>query len=212
VTLFRLDASINPEGSASRAIGDVVEGEWIAAHPGDKVIRRDVGTEPFQSTAWTKALHAAWTPEGKRSRAQHLTLELVSDLAAELREADAVLVAVPLYNFGVPAHAKTWIDLAIAGAKSADERLLEGKPTVLVVVRGGAYGEGTPREGWDHSTDYLRRILADVWGARLTIVEREFTLVGVNPALDDFKEVAAEMKEAAFVAAREAGRSFSGAS
>ena len=44
---------------------------------------------------------------------------------------------------------------------------------------------GRPREGWDHSTGYLRRILRDVWGADLTVVEREFTLVGVNPALDD---------------------------
>jgi FMN-dependent NADH-azoreductase len=208
VTLFRLDASINPEGSASRAIGDVVENEWIAAHPGDTVVRRNVGTEPFQSTVWTKALRATWTPEGKRSRAQHLTLELVSDLAAELREADGVLLTVPLYNFGVPAHVKTWIDLVIAGAKSADEALLEDKPAVLVAVRGGAYGPGTPRAGWDHSTDYLRRILADVWGAKVTVVERELTLVGVNPALDDFKEIAAEMKEAAFAAAREAGRSF----
>jgi len=65
---------------------------------------------------------------------------------------------------------------------------------VLVTTRGGAYGPGTPREGWDHSTDYLRRILADVWGADLTVVEREFTLVGVNPALDEFSELAAQMK------------------
>jgi len=208
VTLFRLDASINPDGSASRAIGDIVENEWVAVHPGERVSRRDVGTDPFQSTAWTKALRATWTPEGKRSRAQHLAIELVSDLAAELREADAVLLTVPLYNWGVPAHVKTWIDLVIAGAKSAEEALLEGKPVVLVVVRGGAYGQGTPREGWDHATDYLRRILADVWGARLTIVERELTLVGVAPALDDFAELAAEMKEAAFAAAHEAGRSF----
>jgi FMN-dependent NADH-azoreductase len=208
VTLFRLDASINPDGSASRAIGDIVENEWGAVHPGERVIRRDVGTDPFQSTAWTKALRATWTPEGKRSRAQHLAIELVSDLAAELREADAVLLTVPLYNWGVPAHVKTWIDLVIAGAKSAEEALLEGKPAVLVVVRGGAYGQGTPREGWDHATDYLRRIIADVWGARLTIVERELTLVGVAPALDDFAELAAEMKEAAFAAAHEAGRSF----
>ena len=207
MTLFRLDASINPDGSASRAIGDIVENEWVAVHPGERVIRRDVGTDPFQSTAWTKALRATWTPEGKRSRAQHLAIELVSDLAAELREADAVLLTVPLYNWGVPAHVKTWIDLVIAGAKSADEALLAGKPAVLVVVRGGAYGPGTPREGWDHSTAYLRRILADVWGADLTVVEREFTLVGVNPALDDFKDLAAQFKDAAHAAAAVAGKS-----
>ena len=56
-----------------------------------------------------------------------------------------------------------------------------------------AYGAGTPREGWDHSTGYLVRILGDVWGADLTVVEREFTLVGVTPALDACTDLAAHM-------------------
>jgi len=43
-------------------------------------------------------------------------------------------------------------------------QLLAGRPVVLATVRGGAYGTGTPREGWDHSIGYLRRMLADVWG------------------------------------------------
>ncbi len=63
-----------------------------------------------------------------------------------------------------------------------------------------------PREGWDHNTDYLRRILVDCWQADLTVVEREFTLVGVNPALDEFSEPAALMRKAAEEAAVEAGR------
>ena len=95
-------------------------------------------------------------------------------------------------------------EIAIAGAPQGT-RLLDGTPTVLVTTRGGAYGPGTPREGWDHNTDYLRRILADVWGADLTVVEREFTLVGVNPALDDFTEVAAQMHASAREAAAQAG-------
>jgi FMN-dependent NADH-azoreductase len=201
VTLFRLDASINPESSASRAIGDVVENEWIAAHRGQNVVRRNVGADPFQSTTWTKALRAAWTPEGKRSRAQHLTLELVSDLAAELREASAALLTVPLYNFGVPANVKSWVDLVMVGAKAADEVLLEDKPAVLVVVRGGAYGQV-----FDHSADYVRHILAEVWGARVTVVERELPVEGLNPAIDDFRELAAAARDDAFAAAREAGR------
>ncbi len=77
---------------------------------------------------------------------------------------------------------------------------------MLALVRGGAYGPGTPRDGWDHSTGYLRRIFADVWGADLTVVEREFTLVGVNPALDDFKDLAAQLRDEAHSAARDAGR------
>ena len=131
-------------------------------------------------------------------------LELAGRLADELRGADAAVLALPLYNFGVSQHVKTWFDLAMAGAPNGT-RLLEGTPVVLVTTRGGAYGPGTPREGWDHSTGYLRRVLADIWGAELTVVEREFTLVGVNPALDEFTEVAALMRKAAEAEAADAG-------
>jgi FMN-dependent NADH-azoreductase len=209
--LFRLDASINPANSSSRAIADIVEAEWQAANPGGEVIRKDLGTSPLPATAWTGALSAGWTPDESRTDEQREAHAFAAGLTEELRAADAVLLAVPLYNFGVPQQVKAWIDLVIAGANAPDEQLLAGKPAVLVVVRGGAYGPGTPREGWDHSTDYLRRILADVWGADLTIVEREFTLVGVNPALDDFKDLAAQFKDTAHAAAAAAGKSLAAA-
>lgn len=83
---------------------------------------------------------------------------------------------------------------------------LTDKPLVLATVRGGAYGAGTPRAGWDHSTGYLRRILGDHWGADLSVVERGFTLVGVNPALDAFTDLAREMHAESLSAATEAGR------
>ena len=213
MTLFRLDASISPRQSASRAMADLVEAEWHQAHPGDPVIRRPVGTDPLPADAWANAVTGARTPEPDRSERQRAGVALAARLAGELAGADAVLLAVPLYNFGVSQHIKTWIDLVIAAPRdsSGPEPLLAGKPVVLVTVRGGAYGAGTPREGWDHSTGYLRRILADVWGAELTVVEREFTLVGVNPALDQFTELAAQLKDAAHAAAREAGRALTAA-
>ena len=211
MTLFRLDASINPATSSSRAIADIVESEWLAANPAGTVVRRDLGTEPLPVDTWTGALRATWTPEAARTPEQTAAIALAASLAEELRSADAALLAVPLYNFGIPQHVKAWIDVVVAGSKSADEKLLAGKPAVLVVVRGGAYGAGTPREGWDHSTGYLRRIIADVWGADLTIIEREFTLVGVNPALDEFKELADQFKDAAHAAAAEAGKALAAA-
>jgi FMN-dependent NADH-azoreductase len=216
VTLFRLDASINPGQSASRAMADIVEAEWQQAHPGDPVVRRHVGTDPLPADAWANAVMGGRTPEADRSERQRAGVALAARLAGELTGADAVLLAVPLYNFGVSQHIKTWIDLVIAAPRDSSGAngtgpLLAGKPTVLVTVRGGAYGAGTPRDGWDHSTGYLRRILADVWGADLTVVEREFTLVGVNPALDQFTELAAQLKDAAHAAAREAGRALTAA-
>ncbi|HET9071727.1 MAG TPA: hypothetical protein VFN60_07420 [Acidimicrobiales bacterium] len=76
-------------------------------------------------------------------------------------------------------------------------------------ARGGAGRRlrgGHPREGWDHATGWTRRVLADVWRLDLLVVESEFTLVGVNPALDQFSELAARMRQEAESLARAHGR------
>ena len=131
-------------------------------------------------TAWPAAIAGGFTPEELRSPEQHDAVALAHTLADELRQADGAILALPLYNWGVSQHVKTWIDLAVAGGGNG-ERLLDGKPAVVLTTRGGGYGPGTPREGWDHNTAYLRRIVADVWGADLILVERELTLAGVKP-------------------------------
>ena len=206
MSLFRLDASIRVDGSASREIADLVEEEWVATHPGDPVVRRHLGVDPLPATAWPLAAAAGFVPDEQRTPEQHAALALAAHLTDELLQADAILLAVPLYNFGVSQHAKAWFDLVMTDPRAKQGQLLASKPVVLATVRCGAYGTGTPREGWDHSTGYLRRMLADVWGADLTVVEREFTLVGVNPALDEFRDLAHEMHASALSAAGEAGR------
>lgn len=208
MTLFRLDASIRVEGSASREIADIVVEEWLAVHPGDLIVRRHIGVDVLPADAWPHAVSAMFVPEPGRSPEQRAAAALAATLLDELLSADAVVLAVPLYNFGVSQHVKTWIDLIITDPRAAagEPPPLAGKKVVLCTVRGGAYGAGTPREGWDHSTGYLRRIIADVWGAELTVVERDFTLVGVNPALDGFKDMAAAMHQEALAAAQQAGK------
>ncbi|MGE0296411.1 FMN-dependent NADH-azoreductase [Pseudonocardia sp.] len=208
MTLFRLDASIRLDGSASRELADVVESEWRAVHPGSPVVRRDVGTDPVPAHAWPLALGAAQTSPEQHTAEQREASRLAATLFDELHAADALLLAVPMYNFGVSQHVKGWIDLVTADPRAVNggAGMLAGKPTVLVTVRGGAYGPGTPRHGWDHSTGYLTRIVGDVWGTDLTVVEREFTLAGVNPTLDEFVEVAEQMRTDAVHAARAAAR------
>ncbi|MCW2667575.1 MAG: phosphodiesterase [Frankiales bacterium] len=205
MSLLRIDASIQGERSASSALADLVLAELVAASPEVPVVRRHLGQDPLPAPAWAAAISGSYTPEADRSAEQREAVELAQRVAAELQEATSAVLALPLYNFGVSQHAKTWIDLALAGAPQGT-RLLEGTPTVLIITRGGAYGAGTPRAGWDHSSDYLRRILVDLWGADLTVIEREFTLVGVNPALDEFTEIAALMHQTAQEAAAQAGK------
>ncbi|XVQ14892.1 NAD(P)H-dependent oxidoreductase [Spirillospora sp. CA-255316] len=205
MSLFRLDASILPGASASAEIADIVEAEWAAARPETPVVRRHLGTDPLPADAWALATTGGATPEPDRAPGQREALSLASALAAELEAADAAVLAVPLYNFGVSQHFKTWVDLVIAAAGPATPVLKE-KPTVLVTVRGGGFGPGTPREGWDHSTPYLKRVLADIWGADLTVIERELTLAATTPGMEGLQDLAARLHSDALSAARDAGR------
>ncbi|MFY9782586.1 MAG: NAD(P)H-dependent oxidoreductase [Acidimicrobiales bacterium] len=206
MSLFRLDASIRPEGSYSRALANIVEATWREENPDADVIRRDIGLHPLPSTLWPLAVAARRTPEAERDEEQRDAIAQATVLADEVLNADSLLFAVPLYNFGVSQHFKAWVDVEITDPRlSPASKALEGRPAVAVLVRGGAYGPGTPREGWDHSSGWIRRILADVWGLDLEVVELEFALVGVNPALDQFKELAEQMRADAKVLAAERG-------
>jgi FMN-dependent NADH-azoreductase len=213
MSLFRLDASIRVEGSHSREIADIVEQEWRAAHPDAQVVTRHIGVDPIPATAWATAVNATYVPEDHRSPEQTAAVKLAAEAADELIGADALLFAVPLYNFGVSQHFKTWVDLVICDPRmtAGVEPATAGKPAVLVTVRGGSYAPGTPREGWDHGTAWMHRVLADVWKLDLKVVESEFTMAGVNPAFEQFKALAEQIRAAAEQAAHEHGRSLAGA-
>jgi FMN-dependent NADH-azoreductase len=205
LSLFRLDASIRTEGSHSRQIADIVEQEWREAHPDSTFTNREIGVQPLPSDAWAAAVSASATPEESRNPEQARAVALAASLTDELEAADALLFAVPLYNFGVSQHFKTYVDLIVTDPRMAagSDPVIAGKPAVLATVHGGYYAAGTPREGWDHATGWMRRILADVWKLDLLLVEKDFTLVGVNPALDQFKELAGQLATEAEALARE---------
>src|ERR1019366_7390055 len=213
MSLFRLGASIRTEGSVSRAIADIVEETWHQDSPEAAVTRRHIGIEPIPATAWAQSVFADRGDVASMTGEQKKAVALAAALAEELLDADAFLFAVPLYNFGISQHFKAWVDLVITDPRMASSagQPLKGRSAVLVVVRGGAYGPGTPREGWDHASSWMRRILEDVWGMDLRVVESEFTLVGVNPALDQFKDVAAEVRAQSERLAAEQGRHLAGA-
>ena len=212
MSLFRLDASIRVEGSHSREIADIVEFEWRTAHPQSPVVTRQIGIDPVPATAWATAVKATFVPADDRSPEQLQALALATAEADQLIEAEALLFAVPLYNFGVSQHFKTWVDLVICDPRmrSGVEPATAGKQAVLVTVRGGSYAAGTPREGWDHATAWMRRILADVWKLDLKVVESEFTLAGVNPAFERFKDLAQQIRAAAEQTAHTHGRNLAG--
>jgi FMN-dependent NADH-azoreductase len=196
--LFRLDASIQTT-SVSREVADSFEKAWLAAHPSGVLTRRDLRAAPLPYLAEPDV--AAARQPGADERPQ-------AGVVAELLAADAYLFAVPLYNWSIPAAAKSWIDHLLVDARlHAEAKPLAGRPAVLVSSRGGAYGPGTPKEGWDHAEPYLRRIFGDFLGLDLSVVRPELTLAGVTPAMFHLQDAAAESLQQAHAAAVDLGQS-----
>jgi FMN-dependent NADH-azoreductase len=209
-TVFRLDSSIRSEGSVTRAIADTLQNA-IAAELGDDVtvVHREIGLTPLPADIWPAAAFAGFVPPDQRTSEQARAVALAEELAAEVASADALILGVPLYNWGVSQHLKTWADILFTCADfnaGVVPPRYPGKPAFLVIARGGGYGEGTPKYGWDHATDWLRRVLADVWGFQLEVIEAELTLAEGNPAMAGLVDLARKNLADAHAAAEHHGK------
>lgn len=190
-TLLRVDGSIRTTGSISRAVADSAVQAWTATHPSADVVHRDVGAHPLPADAWALSVAAHYLPEEEWTPEQRAAVRLAAELADEVVAADAVVLAAPLYNFGVSQHVKTWIDLLISDPRLGPGTTeLAGTPALLVVSQGGGYRAGTPRHGWDHATGYLERILTDTFGMDVNTVVADLTLAAVTPAMSHLVDVA----------------------
>jgi FMN-dependent NADH-azoreductase len=205
VSLYRLDASINPATSHSRALADLVEAEWSREHPDSSVVRRDIGTDPLPAATWPTLVRSGMTADADLTAEQREARSLATTLADELVDADAILLAIPLYNWGIAAHVKSWYDITYTDAR-IKSGALAGKPVVLASVLGGDYRPESGKADWDHSTPWLRHVIENIWKADLLVVQRQLTLVGVNPAMDALADAAAEVHAAAQQLAVEHGR------
>ncbi len=208
-TIFRLDSSIRTDGSVTRAVADTLVASIIEAEGSDTTVtHRDVATDPIAPDVWSTAAFAGFVPQEQWTPEQKAALSVAAELADEVEAADVLVIAAPLYNFGVSAHLKTWIDTLITDPRFAPgTETVKGRPAFLVVARGGGYGEGTPRAGWDHATDYLRRIFGDVFGLDLDVIETELTLAEVTPQMAGLVDLARAQLAESHDVARAGGRS-----
>lgn len=135
VRLLHIDSSArmsasgpDRRGSHSRRLSRRFVDRWLAARPGDQIIRRDVAATPPAPVdeAW---IDAAFTDESCRSPDQIKRLAESDRLTNELLDADVLVVGVPMYNFGVPSPLKAWIDNIVrVGLTFGFDRTREGEP------------------------------------------------------------------------------------
>ena len=144
MTILHIDASINGENSASRAISRSIVDQMRTTQQPYEVIYRDLAREPLP----------------------HLTLEAFADsfVLDEFLGADTIVIGAPMYNFTLPTQLKAWIDRIVVAGKtfryteSGPEGLAKGKRVVIALARGGFYDRQSPAAALEHLETYLRGI------------------------------------------------------
>jgi len=110
--LLHIDASARMERSITRDLSARFVTTWREARPDDRIIRRDLSTDPppFVTETW---IAAAFTPRENRTEAQRAALAVSDKLISELRAADVIVLGAPMYNYGMPAVLKAWVDQVV---------------------------------------------------------------------------------------------------
>ena len=147
------------------------------------VVRRDLAATNIPHL--TDVEMAAWatTPADRNDEQQQLA-QLSDDIIAEVKNADEIVLGVPMYNFGIPSVLKAWIDrLARAGVtftytENGPKGLLDGKKVTILAARGGMYA-GTPL---DTQTEYLRNFWNFVGVTDVNFVYAEGLAMGEESA------------------------------
>ena len=160
LNVLRIDASARYDHSASRTLTDTAIDALRARHGSLHIVERDLARGlPFIDETW---VGATFTPEAERTPAQRTALAQSDALVAELEPADLVVIGTPMYNFGVPAALKAWMDLvARAGrtfryTENGPVGLLAGKRAWLAVTSGGVPLNAPVDFATPHLTQFLR--------------------------------------------------------
>ncbi|MEU1630831.1 NAD(P)H-dependent oxidoreductase [Streptomyces sp. NPDC020096] len=182
-TLLHLDSSALPYGSASRDVTATFRKAWEERHPEGTVVYRDLAAEPLPHIS-AAGITAGFTDPADHTDEQKAASALRAELAAELENADAVLIGAPMYNFTIPSSLKAWLDqVIIMGRTGGENSSVAGKPVTVVASRGGSYAPGTPREDFEFAASYLEKVLTGLLGLKVDVITPELTLARSVPAM-----------------------------
>jgi len=172
MTILRIDASPRRTRSLSRGLGDRFIEAWRDYRADEPIIHRDLAVSatdtpvPLVSEAW---IAAAFTAEAERTPEQRALLAPSDQLIDELAAADTLVITTPMYNYGMPAALKAWVDQIVRINRTftfdlarGDHPLrptMAGKRLVLLTAHGefGFAGDG-PRADMDHLAPHLHTL------------------------------------------------------
>jgi FMN-dependent NADH-azoreductase len=197
MNILQINSSARREGSYSTRLADRLVARLRQADPEATLTVRDLTTTPHP-TLDESALGALFTPASQRTAEQAARVALDDALIAEIAAADVVVLGVPMYNFGVPAQLKNWIDaIARVGVTfrytaSGPEGLLKGKKVYVALARGGKY-RNTPA---DTQVPYLSTVLGFLGMTDVHYVYAEGLSMGADAEREALATAYAEIEDA----------------
>jgi FMN-dependent NADH-azoreductase len=193
-SLLAINASPRYELSTSRKLTSLFVEKWRAAHPGGDVVERDLikTTLPFVDLPW---IGGAFTPPEQHSPESAAAIKISNDLVAELQAADRVIIGTPMYNFTIPAVVKAYIDHIVRVGVTVVDNVgqLTGKKATIILASGGDFSPGSPFEGYNQASGYLRQVLGFIGITDLDIILAGRARAGLagETAVEEFGDVVA---------------------
>lgn len=196
--LLQINSSLAGDDGHSSALTNQFVTRWQAKNPNGRVRVRDLARQPVPHLN-AERLHAFITPADKRTPEQRDIVAYSDDLIKELREADLIVIGVPMYNFGIPSTLKAYFDhIARSGetfryTENGPQGMLDDKPVYLFAARGGLY-QGTDA---DSQTGYLNTFLAFLGLNSTQFVYAEGLAMGGNSQEKSLQQASEEIEQLA---------------
>ena len=198
-TLLQINASINNGNGQSSQLARQFVAAFQKRNPEAPLIVRDVAAAVPVPHLDAERFGAFITPADQRSITQHAVVAYSDTLIAELKQAEVIVLGLPMYNFGVPSQLKAYFDhIARAGVtfKYTDQGpvgLLTGKKVYVFAARGGVYA-GTPM---DTQTSYVRDFLRFIGMTEVEFIYAEGLALGPQSREANLANAVAEIERLA---------------
>ncbi len=188
--LLRIDSSPLKEISTSRTIADSLQ-EHLQSQGYDLINHRDLFYDDSITLGDQDRFTGYFLPADQQTPAQQAAVAPSNELALEFAAADAIIIAAPMYNFGVTAPLKAYIDLISRNGisfnytESGPVGLLKGKKAYVIVSTGG-----TPvGSEVDFVSHYLQTFLGFVGITDVKIIAADLTHTQKEEAINRAKNL-----------------------
>ena len=156
----------SPRGaeSASRQLTRSLTERLRTLYPEASFVERDLAKDPIPHLDH-RTVKAIFTRDLSEAEALKEALRLSDQVTEEVLSSDLLVIASPMWNFGLPSSLKAWVDHIVRPGKTfrytagGAEGLAREKKAILVLASGGVFTQG-PWKSWDTEEPHLRLILS----------------------------------------------------